>query len=104
MFGVSTAPSAVTEVLKRNYLTGSDIAFTAHQSSSVLLDAWIKVIQPAQFVNTIGIFGNTTGAAIPINLAWAPVGNPITQNYLVCMALGPEAHFDALLLKRDPVT
>jgi len=104
VFGVSTAPSAVTEVLKRNYLTGSDIAFTAHQSSSVLLDAWIQVIQPAQFVNTIGIFGNTTGAAIPINLAWAPVGNPITQNYLVCMALGPEAHVDALLLKRDPVT
>jgi 3-oxoacyl-[acyl-carrier-protein] synthase III len=103
VFGIATAPSAVSKVLERHHLTGADIALTAHQSSSVLLEAWAKVIQPAQFVNSIAVFGNTTGSAIPINLAWAPAASPITTNYLVCMALGPEAHVDALLLKRDPI-
>jgi 3-oxoacyl-[acyl-carrier-protein] synthase III len=102
-FGIVTAPSAISQVLERNGLTGADVAMTAHQSSSVLLDAWVKMIQPAQLLSTITIFANMTGATIPVNLAWAPANDPVTPNFLVCLALGPEAHADAMLLKRDPV-
>jgi len=103
-FGIMTAPSAVSQVLARNGLKGSDVAMTAHQSSSVLLDAWAQTIQPAQLLSTITIFANMTGATIPVNVAWAPGNYPVTPNYLVCLALGPDAHADAMLLKREPVT
>ena len=101
-FGIVTAPSAILKVLQRNGLTGADVAMTAHQSSSVLLDAWVKTVQPAQLLSTITTFANMTGATIPVNLAWAPGSDPVTPNYLVCLGLGPEAHADAMLLKRDP--
>jgi 3-oxoacyl-[acyl-carrier-protein] synthase-3 len=102
-FGVVTAASAVSGVLQRNGLTGAQVAMTAHQSSSVLLDAWVQTIQPAQLLSTITVFANMTAATIPVNLAWAPANDPVTPNYLVCLGLGPEAHADAMLLKRDPI-
>jgi 3-oxoacyl-[acyl-carrier-protein] synthase-3 len=102
-FGIVTAPSAISQVLQRNGLTGANVAMTAHQSSSVLLDAWVKTIHPAQLLSTITIFANMTAATIPVNLAWAPANSPVTPNYLVCLALGPEAHADAMLLKREPM-
>ena len=98
-----TAPSAISRVLERNNLKGADVAMTAHQSSSVLLDAWVKMIVPAQLVSTLTIFANMTGATIPVNLAWASANDPVTPNYLVCLALGPDAHADAMLLRREPM-
>jgi 3-oxoacyl-[acyl-carrier-protein] synthase-3 len=103
-FGIVTAPSAISGVLRRNGLTGADVAMTAHQSSSVLLDAWVKAIQPAQVLSTITIFANMTAATVPVNLAWAAGSDPIQPNYVVCLGLGPEAHADALLLKREAVS
>lgn len=102
-FGIVTAPSAISRVLERNHLKGADVAMTAHQSSSVLLDAWVNMIEPAQLVSTLTIFANMTGATIPVNLAWAPANDPVTPNHLVCLALGPDAHADAMLLRREPV-
>ena len=104
IFGVKTAAGAVLEVLKRNGLKGSDVALTAHQSSSVLLDSWVKLIQPAQLLSTITNFANMTAATIPVNIAWAPANDPVIPNYLACLALGTEAHADALLLGRGAVS
>ena len=103
IFGVKTAPEAVVQLLARNGLKGSDVTLTGHQSSSVLVDNWVKVIQPADLLTTIQNFANMTAASIPVNLAWAPANHPVTTDYLVCLALGDDAHADAMLLRRGPV-
>ena len=101
-FGGVTAPSAACQVLERNGLKGADAALIGHQASSLLLDAWVKAIQPAQLLSTLTTFANMVAATIPVNLAWAPASDPVIPNHLVCLALGPDAHADAILLKREP--
>jgi 3-oxoacyl-[acyl-carrier-protein] synthase III/monoamine oxidase len=100
-FGQETAPLAVTQLLTRHGLRGHDVAMTGHQSSSKLLIAWKKCIEPAELINTIEQFANMTGATIPVNLAWAASNQPVKSDYLVCLGLGPEVHADALLFKRE---
>jgi 3-oxoacyl-[acyl-carrier-protein] synthase-3 len=102
-FGGKIAPSAVTDLLARHNVRASAVTLIAHQASSVLLDTWQEVLQPAQTIETIANFGNMTVANIPVNLAWSVANRPIAQNDLVLFALSPDMHANALLLQRRPL-
>jgi len=101
-FGAQAAPQAVLDLLARNALTGADISLIAHQASQSLIDAWEKVILPAQVVSTISNFANMTIANIPVTLAWSVANQPISKPNLVLFALAPDMHANALLLRRIP--
>ncbi len=100
-FGVNTAPLAVTNMLQRRGLKGSDIALIAHQASQVLFDKWSQVIQPRQLLQTIQQFANMVVASNPVNLAYAMAQDGIQTNWLVSLSLGPDMHANALLLARS---
>jgi 3-oxoacyl-[acyl-carrier-protein] synthase-3 len=98
MYGL---PDMVQALLKRNDLTGKDVALITHQASRVLMDCWESIVQPKEYLDTLELFGNTALAAYPITLAYHyPV---ITADYLVFAALGVGYHQVALLLKRNRV-
>ncbi len=101
-FGGKTSLKSVTELLKANGLTPTDIAFMPHQTSSVLIKQWLAHLKPkpAQVLETIKIFANVTVATHSLNLAWCEENLPIKKNKLVMMALGPDMHANAMLLKR----
>lgn len=99
--GKTVAIATVLELLERNRIQPGEITLIAHQASSVLLDAWKDAIQPAQLIHTIDRFANMTAANVPVNLAWSVHHQPITQNHLVLLALGPDMHAHALLLRRN---
>ena len=99
-FGGGVAPTAATALLQRHGLAGSDISLITHQASTVLSDAWAKVIHPAQYILTIAQFANMTVANIPVNLAWAEENQPIVKDNLVLLGVGPDMHANAVLLRR----
>lgn len=99
-FGKITALTAVTRLLKKNKLTGSDISFMPHQTSAVLIDSWVKNLAPAQVLSTLKQIANVTVATHAINLAWFEEKNEIQKDILVMLALGPDMHANAMLLKR----
>ena len=99
-FGVTQPPLAATTLLARHKLTGADITLVSHQASSVLMDAWNKAIQPAQYSSTLPIFANMTVANLPVTLAWAEQQKPIRKDYLLLLAIGTDFHTNALLLHR----
>lgn len=99
-FGMNTTPLAATALMEKQGLSGSDICLISHQASSLLMDNWKKVIQPAQYINTIQTFANMAPANIPVNLAWATEHEPFLRDNLVLLAIGPDMHANALLLQR----
>lgn len=101
IFGGEIAPTAVIQLLKRHNIDPSSITLIPHQSAPSLLEAWQKLIKPAQMVETMKTFANMTAANIPVNLAWSVAHNPIKQDNLVLFALAPDAHASALLLQRS---
>ncbi len=105
-FGATTALGAVTGLLKNNQLTGADISFMPHQTSKVLMDYWCSHLSPppAQVLTTIEKFANVTVATHALNMAWCEENVTIEKNNLVMMALGPDMHANALLLKRGEHT
>ena len=98
--GVGVAASVASTVMQRSGLTGADVALIGHQASRVLLDQWTKELQPACVVETIAKFANMTVANIAVNLAWSKTNLPIVQDHLVLLALGPDMHANAILLRR----
>ncbi len=102
-FGMQQAATAVLELLKKNNLTGDDISFMPHQTSQVLVDYWLKQIvpQPAQCLSTMKKFANVTVATHALNLAWFEENKSIQKDNLVMLALGPDMHANAMLLKRN---
>ncbi|GEO05436.1 hypothetical protein AAE02nite_31000 [Adhaeribacter aerolatus] len=102
-FGTKMALSAVTSLLQKNQLTGADIAFMPHQTSQVLIDYWCANMspKPTQVLTTIKKFANLTVAIHAINMAWYEENAEIEKNNLVMLALGPDIHANAMLLKRD---
>lgn len=102
-FGMQQAITAVLELLKKNNLTGDDISFMPHQTSQVLIDYWLKQIvpQPAQCLSTMKKFANVTVATHALNLAWFEENEPVQKDNLVMLALGPDMHANAMLLKRN---
>lgn len=101
-FGAVTSLSAVTDLLKKNRLTAADVSFMPHQTSSVLIDYWVSHLspRPAQVLSTITKFANVTVATHALNLAWYEENGNIEKDYILMMALGPDMHCNAMLLKR----
>jgi 3-oxoacyl-[acyl-carrier-protein] synthase III len=97
-FGVQRPPSLVQEVLGRNGLSPSDVAFIGHQTSAVLNTAWQKALQPGVFVQTLTTYANMTSASIPVNLDTC--ADEITTSYAALVGLGPEPSCSVLLLER----
>lgn len=102
-FGAKTALEAVTGLLQKNKLTGKDISFMPHQTSKVLMDYWCNNLSPApaQVVTTIKRFANVTVATHALNMAWCEENKNIDHDNLVMLALGPDMHANAMLLKRS---
>lgn len=101
-FGAKESFGCVKQLLERNKLTGMDITFMPHQTSSVLIDYWCKQLTPppAQVLTTLKEFANITVATHAVNLAWFEQKKKIQKDNLVMMALGPDMHANAILLKR----
>lgn len=101
-FGEVEALQSVTELLKRNDLSPTDISFMPHQTSSVLIDYWVKHLSPApaQVLSTIKQIANTTVATHAINLAWFERKGCIEKDLLVTLALGPGMHATSMLFGR----
>lgn len=97
-FGVHRPPSLVQEVLSRNGVAQSDVAFIGHQTSTVLNDAWQKALQPAVFVQTLATYANMTSASIPVNLDVC--ADEITTSHVALVGLGPEPSCSVVLLER----
>ncbi len=51
-------------------------------------------------VRTIATFANMTVANIPVNLAWAMEREPVSTRHVLLLALGPDMHAHALLLRK----
>ncbi|MGB5555758.1 MAG: 3-oxoacyl-[acyl-carrier-protein] synthase III C-terminal domain-containing protein [Flavobacteriaceae bacterium] len=102
-FGAITSLTSVTELLKKNNLTAADVTFMPHQTSQVLIDYWKDHLKPppAQIVSTIEKFANVTVATHALNLAWCEANGKIEKDYLLMLALGPDMHANAMLLKRN---
>lgn len=91
---------AAIELMKRHGLSGDEVTMISHQASTVLMDAWSALIQPAQYINTIQKFANTAPANIPINMAWSEQNEPVLKNNLILLAIGTDMHANALLFRR----
>ncbi len=97
-FGESRPPSLVQEVVSRNALSPSDVAFVGHQTSTVLNDAWQAALKPAVLVQTLATYANMTSASIPVNLDVC--ADEITTSYVALVGLGPEPSCSVVLLER----
>jgi 3-oxoacyl-[acyl-carrier-protein] synthase III len=98
-FGVERPPSLVQEVLGRNGLAPSDVAFVGHQTSAVLNGAWQQALGPKIFfVQTLATYANMTSASIPVNLDTCAA--EITTPYVALVGLGPEPSCSVVLLER----
>ena len=102
-FGEITALTSVTELLEKNKLTAADVTFMPHQTSQVLINYWRDHLNPppAQIASTIKKFANVTVAIHALNLAWYEENEAIEKDYLLMLALGPDMHANATLLKRN---
>jgi 3-oxoacyl-[acyl-carrier-protein] synthase-3 len=98
-FGKTGVPEVVRALMKKNGLTGKDIALVTHQSSSVLLDWWKCKIKPSTYVETIQQFGNMCIANLPVNLAYGLEG--IVEDHLVVCGIGVEGQVNAVLFQRS---
>jgi 3-oxoacyl-[acyl-carrier-protein] synthase-3 len=99
-FGVNAAANSVLQLLKSSKVKSADITLMPNQSSSTLIDPWLKVIKPGQNIDTITTFANMTVATHIVNLAYAEKNKLIKKDNLILMALGPDMHANAILLKR----
>lgn len=102
-FGAIEALTAVTDLLAKNDLTAADVTFMPHQTSSVLIKYWVDHLDPppAQVATTIEKFANITVAIHTLNLAWFEDKGHIEKDNLLMLALGPDMHANAMLLKRN---
>ncbi|OLY94577.1 3-oxoacyl-[acyl-carrier-protein] synthase III [Cnuella takakiae] len=101
-FGTATALSAVTALLQEHNLSGSDISFMPHETSEYLIKYWCDNMpgKLGQVLSTIEQFANTTVATHALSMAWCEENVVIEKDNLVMLALGPDMHANAMLLKR----
>ncbi len=102
-FGEKISLTAVKKLLKQNKITAADISFMPHQTSASLIEYWCTHLspKPAQVLDTLKEIANVTVATHALNLAWFEEKGTIEKNKLVMMALGPDMHCNAMLLKRN---
>jgi 3-oxoacyl-[acyl-carrier-protein] synthase-3 len=97
-FGEKVPPEVANRLLARRGLKGSDVTLITHQASSVLMDEWQATIQPAAYLQTLEAYANMTLATIAVDLAWGY--GQIKTDHVLLLALGPEMHANAVLLRR----
>jgi 3-oxoacyl-[acyl-carrier-protein] synthase III len=100
-FGIEAASNSILQLLKKQEMKSSEITLMPNQSSSVLIDAWLKAIKPGQNFDTITTFANMTVATTGVNFAFATEQDLVKHDNLVLMGLGPDMHANAILLKRS---
>lgn len=101
-FGIKKAPDAVLELLSRNRVASKDVCLITHQASTKLMDQWQKVIQPAEYVQTIADYANLVQCSVLFNLSWGMQNAQMfTQNWVVTLCLGPDMHANAMLMRRN---
>ncbi len=102
-FGTAISLTSVTNLLTQNQITAADISFMPHQTSDLLIEYWCSHLSPppAQVLTTLAEIANVTVATHALNLAWFEEKGTIEKDKLVMMALGPDMHANAMLLKRD---
>jgi 3-oxoacyl-[acyl-carrier-protein] synthase-3 len=98
-FGGEAAPGPAKMLLKRQGLKGGEVTLIGHQASTVLLDMWRKILEPAAVISTIENVGNMTVASIAVTLAACEA--EIATPYVLLLALGLDMHAHAVLLRRS---
>ncbi|RYZ47712.1 MAG: hypothetical protein EOP49_20545, partial [Sphingobacteriales bacterium] len=99
-FGAIQSLTSVTKLLKKNGLSAKEIAFMPHQTSATLIDIWMQQLKPGQKLTTLLTVANVTVATHAFNFAWFDEKKEVKKDKLVMMALGPDMHSNAMLLKR----
>lgn len=99
--------SASSDILKRNQITGDDIAiFVPHQANKRIIDvaAQRMGLAPEKVLLNIDKYGNTTAATIPVGLKEAVEENRIKDgDYVVLAAFGAGYTWGSILLKWGPI-
>lgn len=99
-FGEEVPPQAALQLLSRQGVKAEEVTLISHQASSVLMNNWQKAIQPRQYINTIEQFANMAPANIPVNFAWSHRQQMVHTPYLLLLAIGPDMHTNAVLMRR----
>ncbi|MCF7798120.1 MAG: ketoacyl-ACP synthase III [Lentisphaeria bacterium] len=98
--------SASTDILKRNNITGDDIAiFVPHQANKRIIDvaAQRMGLSPDKVLLNIDKYGNTTAATIPVGLKEAAEEGRLKDgDYAVLAAFGAGYTWGSILLKWGP--
>lgn len=97
-FGLPVPGQLVNRLLARHGLSGADITLIAHQTSSMVFDAWNQAIKPALYVSTLEELGDMVSSSVPVNLSRCY--DQIKTDHLVLMGTGMEMHATALLYRR----
>lgn len=99
--------SASSDILKRNQITGDDIAiFVPHQANKRIIDvaAQRMGLSPDKILLNIDKYGNTTAATIPVGLKEAlEAGRIHDGDYVVLSAFGAGYTWGSILLKWGPI-
>jgi len=88
-FAVRKMAEACDEILQRNGLTGKDIdLFIPHQANLRIIDATASrlKLRPESVVINIDVYGNTTGATIPLAMETARHEGRLKKGTLVLLA------------------
>jgi 3-oxoacyl-[acyl-carrier-protein] synthase-3 len=99
-FGGKIAPQAALRLMQRQGIDPKDVTFTGHQASAALFAFWEKALAPATLFQTLKSFGNMTVANIAVNLCLIDATQTVTTPYVLALALAPDMHAHALLLRR----
>jgi len=99
--------SASSDILKRNQISGDDIAiFVPHQANKRIIDvaAQRMGLSPDKVLLNIDKYGNTTAATIPVGLKEALEEGRIKDgDYVVLAAFGAGYTWGSILLKWGPI-
>lgn len=110
-FGAHQAWLPAVKLLERKGVSSKQVTLIGHQAAEALLNHWEKKIEPAYLFKTIKHYANMTVANIPVNLALALSPKKADERermhlkqvdtpYILLLALGPDMHAHALLLKK----
>ena len=79
-----------------------DLSFVCHQASSVLINVWVKAINPENTIITLTDYANMVHCSSLFNLSWGMKNRPdFTQNWLQTLCIGPDMHVNVSLFRRN---
>lgn len=96
-------PELVSDLLETSALTWPDIGLVVpHQANGVMLDEWVKIlgITPELVHRTVGCYGNTGAASIPITLDDAVRSGRLSGgDHLLLLGVGAGVTWGGLTVK-----